>query len=85
MLRAHLIHVFKHLFLVFKQYYTYFTHFFTHTYFQKIQITLLEQYYQPGIKCLQSSTREELAKLALLVLVNISTQLPPQGSFLQDK
>ena len=46
---------------------------------------LLKQYYQPGIKCLQSSTREELAKFALLVSVNISTQLPPQGSFLQDK
>ena len=27
-----------------------FTHFFTYTYFQKIQITLLEQYYQTGPK-----------------------------------
>ena len=43
-----LVVCFEQQFLVFKQYYTISTHFFTQTYFQKIQIMLVEQYYQTG-------------------------------------
>jgi len=44
--QARLVYVFKHKLLDFKQHCMYFHTFFTYTYFQKIQTTLLEQYYQ---------------------------------------
>ena len=49
------------------------THFFTHTYFQKIQTTLLEQYYQTGQTTLEYGKWkleiEMLASLYVFIIV----------------
>ena len=51
--RGCLVGEFKQQFLIFKQYYMYFYTLFTHTYFQKLQTTLLEQHYQTSPKYLR--------------------------------